>query len=369
MSIKFLLNYLIFSLAIFISLLISNLISKIYISIDIQKEQEFHKTYNEFKIYEKYFDFLHHLKVNSFNNQPLIFEPLNESWQNQIDEKKSNIILFQGDSWAEGLSNKESKIVLNDYLNKNNFVGYNSGVSSYSFSPMTVQLKILKEDFNLDPKIIVAIIDYTDFGDEICRYKDKLILKNNKLLGIHPENILSGDFPNQTLFINKYKIFYSNEYYSLSKIIRYAYIKLKRKIFLKNTLCSWDIISSFLKENLSIESKNILKEAYKRYLAEVFSSSNIEKLIIVSHPHKQHIYNEYINYWQEIINSTSIDKNLSKKIIFIDFKDKVPEIYTKNGIKENNIFIKDDLSSHLTKESHKVFTKEIVNSLIRSQFN
>ena len=46
----------VFSLAIFFSLIITNYFSKIYISRDILKEQKFHKTYNEFKVYEKYFN-------------------------------------------------------------------------------------------------------------------------------------------------------------------------------------------------------------------------------------------------------------------------------------------------------------------------
>ena len=38
---------------------------------------------------------------------------------------------------------------------------------------MKLQFEILKEDFNIHPDIVVAYIDQTDIGDEICRYKNK----------------------------------------------------------------------------------------------------------------------------------------------------------------------------------------------------
>ena len=36
---------------------------------------------------------------------------------------------------------------------------------------MTSQLFILKNNFGYNPEILIAVIDQTDIGDEICRYK------------------------------------------------------------------------------------------------------------------------------------------------------------------------------------------------------
>ena len=45
---------------------------------------------------------------------------------------------------------------------------------------MTVQFQILKENFNISPSVVIAIIDQTDIGDELCRYRSKIKFDNNK---------------------------------------------------------------------------------------------------------------------------------------------------------------------------------------------
>ena len=47
----------------------------------------------------------------------------------------------------------------------------NAGISSYSPTLMTIQYKILKNDFKINPDYVVVHIDQTDFGDDVCRYK------------------------------------------------------------------------------------------------------------------------------------------------------------------------------------------------------
>ena len=41
---------------------------------------------------------------------------------------------------------------------------------------MKLQYEILKSFFDINPNIVIAYIDQTDIGDEICRYKTKDIL-------------------------------------------------------------------------------------------------------------------------------------------------------------------------------------------------
>ena len=51
----------------------------------------------------------------------------------------------------------------------------NAGTSSFSPSLMSVQYKILQNEFDIYPSILVVHIDQTDLGDEFCRYKDRKI--------------------------------------------------------------------------------------------------------------------------------------------------------------------------------------------------
>ena len=49
-------------------------------------------------------------------------------------------------------------------------------------------MNLLEKDFGISPKIVIAYIDQTDFGDELCRYKKNKIYKNGDLIAIKPED-------------------------------------------------------------------------------------------------------------------------------------------------------------------------------------
>ena len=55
---------------------------------------------------------------------------------------------------------------------------------------MNLQLDVLQEDFQIFPAIVIAYIDQTDIGDEICRYKNNKIYKNGILKSVQPETFL-----------------------------------------------------------------------------------------------------------------------------------------------------------------------------------
>ena len=89
---------------------------------------------------------------------------------------KTENILIQGDSWAEVLNKKETFLNLDEFSKINNLGLINAGITSFSPSPMTSQLNILETEFKINPSLIIAIIDKTDIGDELFRYKN---LKNS----------------------------------------------------------------------------------------------------------------------------------------------------------------------------------------------
>ena len=57
-----------------------------------------------------------------------------------------------------------------------------AGTSSYSPSLMSAQLNAIRSQFGELPETIVAIIDQTDLGDELCRYKDLRDIINGKVI-------------------------------------------------------------------------------------------------------------------------------------------------------------------------------------------
>ena len=141
---------------------------------------------NQISFIEKYSKRLHHLRhymdksVDFKKTETLLFS---EGEQNNINNQMS--ILFLGDSWIEQmLGYQQSNNYIKNYFKKNKINYYNAGISSYAPTVMNIQYQILKNDFKLKPKIIVLYIDQTDFGDEMCRYKQNKEFVNGKLYGV-----------------------------------------------------------------------------------------------------------------------------------------------------------------------------------------
>ena len=114
----------------------------------------------------------HHKRKILWKKEDYLFTVFSE-----FNVNKDNY-LIQGDSWAE-------YIVFKDLINKSmqkivdtKGIGLiNSGTSSYSPSPMKVQYEILEEKYDLKPDYLISIIDQTDIGDELCRYKHNIVEK------------------------------------------------------------------------------------------------------------------------------------------------------------------------------------------------
>ena len=95
------------------------------------------------------------------------------------------MILFLGDSWFDqiNLENyEESEKSLKNFSIKNDFQIINGGITSYSPSLMHLQYNLLRNDFNIDPSILVLYIDQTDIGDEYCRRERKFAPITKKIL-------------------------------------------------------------------------------------------------------------------------------------------------------------------------------------------
>ena len=168
--------------------------AKIYINQRIQKyaemqQEEVYRYFNnenfiEFQI--KYRDRLSHLRGPHFarykDDPPsnLLFSVVRP-----FSRSNNQNILIQGDSWAEAA--RFSQKFLKRVSKKNHAGIIHSGVGSYSPSPMTIQLDILRDDFAIHPSIIIGIIDQTDIGDELFRYTYQQQDKTGRLKSLLPE--------------------------------------------------------------------------------------------------------------------------------------------------------------------------------------
>ena len=73
---------------------------------------------------------------------------------------------------------------------------------------MHIQYKILKNDFQITPDILVIYIDQTDIGDEYCRYRSKKVYSSDKKL----------------IYVDRER--YNKAVYDYTKLYEYSELKL-----------------------------------------------------------------------------------------------------------------------------------------------
>ena len=329
------------------------------------------------ELYKKYYKKLHHLRDFrewSYKNG-LIYTTIGEE---DINNNFKSTVLINGDSWAEYLLHdvlEHDDYVTDQIINeelikikkKEKINIINSGTLSYSFSPITVQLKILRNDFNINPDKIISIIDHSDVGDEFCRYKNMLEFNNDKtLLRVRPETKYSAEIFTVERYLSKVDIYNSNDF----NIVKYIKNKIFRKDIYNNR--KYDLICEFGKIMQPVESglnKNeyaYLKEVTLRYIDTVFSDKNVKKLLLVVHPHMKHFTGEYKFYFGDFLKEILQENIFKEKIVLLDFKEIFYEVYFEGDKSKNyeNVFVPGDVASHLNLPSRAIFIKKAFDKLL-----
>ena len=325
---------------------------------------------NELKVYNNLIPY-----INGSSISKLIVESKNASEEimfyetfSEFKKKNNENILLQGDSWAHSANLKKIKKKLTILAKKNNWGLINGGTISYSISPITVQLDILTKQFKKKPSIIIAIIDQTDFGDELHRYQS-LNLQDLSLQDtqIHNEfkqsfiSIIDSNRMNSVKIFFMFKEFYSSRYLQLNKghVATISYV-FKRAFYLStNTLT----VLAPLKYGLKDQERKLLAIRFDKYIDKAFKTG-IKQLIFVTHPHKNHLTKK--NYYKEemglflknIIKNSSYKKN----ILHVDFNKNFQKIYS--GYEFEKIFLENDATSHLTSSTYEnVFFPYIMSKI------
>lgn len=305
------------------------------------------KNYIKYLPYVREKDYSIKYKHSAFDNNYYIYNIINE----YKDENNENI-LIQGDSEAELLSQDPMHSYLKNYAEKNKIGILNAGLSSYSISPMTVQLDIFENEFKIKPSIIFAIIDQTDIGDELFKYND---VDNNEF----SLSLLSLDKKFQLESIDNFKQFNSSIYKLTEYSINYFnYFKYR------TNLTNFDTISYIidkakakffkisevfypLKRGLNSNEKKIFLKRVNNYINIAFQNENLKYIYFVTHPHPEQLEDnkKFISNVSTLIDDVISDSKFIEKLIHINF--------SKNN-KNVNIesFVKLDRFSHLTNESY-----------------
>ena len=357
---KLIFNVLIF----FVSFAILYLLVFTYFFFTFEKDFKYNfKSLENLNFYKKYSKKVNHLrfkpkfKLNSTQEQ--LFTILNES-------ANSKTILFQGDSWIQGMLKKPKakNYLINTLGNKASII--NAGITSYSPSLMDVQFNILEKDFNIKPEIIIIYIDQTDIGDEFCRYKDLRVLdETGNLIKVPYEDfsIHKGPFNLHEILIfseielkNDSKIIKAQKYLnyklikSLNRIKKQYQKKIKKNYPFEK--CGWRKMVNYLKSP-NQEAINHFEYVLKEYFKKLNGKKYLKKIFVVTHPHKLHITPpEYKVDVSDIVERVVLDFSKIDHINFSEIISKNPNFYKDDG------WLRDLI--HLKETNYFIFIKEIL---------
>lgn len=271
-----------------------------------------------------------------------------------------NQILIQGDSWAEQFIHSSfSKNLLKNYSQNYDVSFVLSGISSYAPSLMTAQLNLLRNRFNLKSDYIVAMVDQTDIGDELCRYKDQRI-RGEFGLEVRPfDSSKFSEVYSTSDLLQDVNIYYGDHANS-TKLFLLAGNEVKRRIRKKTTReCTWEKITEPLYMGISTEQRSYLLSVIEEYISLAFKDKNVKKLIFVTFPHKNHATGIYRFDVNDLVQE-AIDLSKFKRDI-INFRPSKRQI---NETDRDKLYLENDPGSHLTNETHgSVLTKSLLQEL------
>lgn len=302
------------------------------------KRNGFTKELIEF--HNHYYKELHHLgrlnEADVENPSSLMFDEIGDG---------PSCIIIQGDSWAEQYKINKSKEYLSNYLKKKNQHRFIlAGTGSYSPSIMTSQLFLLRNDFGHNPEYLIAVIDQTDIGDEICRYK-KLRSREKGRVIVKPEDGNSIEYNSGFYIMDNFRMFFS-ENYSIVKVFNYLKNDYKQKKNRKKykLRCTKKQILGPLKNGLNDSQKEYIISVLNDYFNEAFSYPDLKKLIIITHPHRGHLSGEYILNITDLIHEAKLKSNHNNNIKIVSF---LKSFKDSSFDDLDNIFIDNDAYSHL----------------------
>jgi len=354
-------------LSLLFSLLLIYLIVFTWVAIfEDYKKRNFFINFESLKYHKKYSDQIHHLRGNlpkSYKEKNIKKEDYFFTTFSKFTKEKQNY-LMQGDSWAEYLTLKNNTIETLDNIIKIKNIGFiNGGVSSYSPSTMKIQYEILERDYNIKPDYLITIIDQTDIGDELCRYKRNIINNEDgtvKYIKRERNTDAVGDYSKYYNFSNilfekkSFVNFYVTNYYFYKTVKLFQskmYFLMKDGFKNRNHhKCRFGQIQKYL-FNIEEEDVKYFKKRTQEYLDFLQEKNYLKNIFIVTFPHEKHLTGEYKVNVSSIIN----ELNLSEKINHINFT----ELIETNDFNSDNIYQTEDPASHLNEDAHSLFVKKI----------
>lgn len=230
-----------------------NFLTSIYLSDYFKKSRSWILEEATLEILKKYKNQLNHLRDIGIMKEsyPHAYKVKENIIFNRLSKTNtSHSVLITGDSWGEKfVTDFQSYKTLKNYSFDNKIDIIISGTSSYSPTLLGIQARILNKDFHLNFDEAYVVIDNTDIGDELCRYRNFIGVDLNGEKIVHSFD-KSKRIYNVDDLIYTSTVFNSDDY-SLIKFAKLVSKKIYNNIakymyYSDKTKCGWNEISKYL---------------------------------------------------------------------------------------------------------------------------
>jgi hypothetical protein len=144
----------------------------------------------------------------------------------------------------------------------------------------------------------------------------------------------------------------------LVKLSWYGY-QLKKYRHENAIQCGWSSISSYLEKGISKADEAYLISVIDEYISQVFNNSNTQQLILVTHPHRAHLENNYSLNIGNLMRKSIESSKFKSQIKLIDFNKNFSRSPNEEQLKY--MFVEGDLASHLNAHYYtNVFLRTIL---------
>tara|TARA_A100001015_G_scaffold312194_1_gene416879 strand:- start:2088 stop:3185 length:1098 start_codon:yes stop_codon:yes gene_type:complete len=318
----------------------------------------------EIKFYRKYENQVNHLRNPNLKfKSPHLYKSTEDLMFSRLSEENvSNSILITGDSWGERFAFDTTSYQKLKNHALNNKVSFTlSGTTSYSPTLLGIQSRILKEDFNLSFSEAFIVVDNTDIGDELCRYR-RFIGKNyngDKVVYRFSADDKMKTYMNDTfLYVSEVL---SLDDYALLKLAKLIMRKIRTRL-VKSTECGWAEISKYFYK-MSESEIQYFETTVEFMIKEIKRNNPNVTIHILTIPHRKHVTGEYKNSTEKLIRKVLDDNNYSN-VNLVDFSEKINELLT-SGSSLDDIFIIGDRASHLTSFGHNALLVPFITTATR----
>lgn len=319
------------------------------------------------EFYKKYENKINHLRDPKFKLiSPHAYTGPTDILFNRLKvDDAAYSVQITGDSWAQAfVIDSESYNTLQNYSETNKIDITLSGTSSYSPTLLGIQAKILNKDFNLSWDVSYIVIDNTDIGDELCRYREFVQKDTQGNIFVEKfDHIHNMSVYNHQPMMHLSKILNSNDF-SLIKFAKLLKYKIQHDLSDKTKMrCGWSEISRFFTSMTKSEVEYF--NGSVEFLIGSLKGVNPEMLInFITIPHKKHVSKEYKISVGNLL-SDLLEKRNFENVYQIDLSTEIVDLIA-SGVDFDDIYEVGDKASHLTSLYHnQLLVPTVLSSISR----